>query len=53
MNRRSMQPAGQPWDDERLAGAYRELAAGRAPADLAAATLVAVQAVDGRGEPRR
>jgi hypothetical protein len=41
MNERSRNSTGRPWDDERLAGAYRALAARSAPADLIEATLAA------------
>jgi hypothetical protein len=48
MNERSNRPTGRPWNDERLAAAYRTLAARPAPADLADATLVISS---GRAEP--
>ncbi len=48
MNERSNRPTGRPWNDERLAAAYRTLASRPAPADLADATLVISS---GRAEP--
>ena len=41
MNGRSNRPTDRPWNDQRLADAYRALAARPAPADLADATLAA------------
>ncbi|HEX7613574.1 MAG TPA: hypothetical protein VF371_12445 [Candidatus Limnocylindrales bacterium] len=41
MNERSNRPTARLWDDQRLADAYRALAARLAPADLADATLAA------------
>ncbi|HEX7611988.1 MAG TPA: hypothetical protein VF371_04370, partial [Candidatus Limnocylindrales bacterium] len=41
MNERSNRPTARLWDDQRLADAYRALAARPAPADLADATLEA------------
>jgi hypothetical protein len=41
VNERSKRPTGRPWDDQRLAEAYRALAARPAPQGLTDATVVA------------
>jgi len=44
MNERSGRPKDGGWDDDRLAAAYRSLAAGPVPADLTRTTIAAAEA---------